>query len=153
VLGVTTTADLEAGNVDLYTPVGFTGAALNESAVGGNREVRMSCHQYSMLIEPVRRAPRPSGPWLDTSKGDTTFAIPTKLITETGQEETIDGLEYEFMLAPGTEALAEMLFCIPKNKALTIPDGYDFHDAQCVLPAWYHRPEFIQLGHVPARGT
>jgi alkyl sulfatase BDS1-like metallo-beta-lactamase superfamily hydrolase len=34
VLGVMTTADLEAGNGEIYAPVGFTGAALNESVIG-----------------------------------------------------------------------------------------------------------------------
>jgi alkyl sulfatase BDS1-like metallo-beta-lactamase superfamily hydrolase len=126
VLGVTTTADLEAGNVELYAPVGFTGASLNESVIGGNREARMSGYQYSMLVERGPKGNMTSGLGLDTSKGNTTFAIPTKLITETGQKETIDGLEYEFMLAPDTEAPAEMLFYIPKYKALTVAEDATF---------------------------
>ena len=126
VLGVATTADIEAGKVDVYAPVGFTGAALNESVVGGNRQGRLSAYQYSMLVERGPTGNMTSGLGLDTSKGNTTFAIPTKLITETGQTETIDGLEYEFMLAPDTEAPAEMLFYIPKYKALTVAEDATF---------------------------
>jgi alkyl sulfatase BDS1-like metallo-beta-lactamase superfamily hydrolase len=126
VLGITTTADLEAGTVSLYAPTGFTSAALNESVVGGNREARMSGYQYSMLVERGPKGNMTSGLGLDTSKGNTTFAIPTTLITETGQKETIDGLEYEFMLAPDTEAPAEMLFYIPKYKALTVAEDATF---------------------------
>ena len=126
VLGVTTTADIEAGKVDVYAPTGFTAAALNESVVGGNRQGRLSAYQYSMLVERGPTGNMTSGLGLDTSKGNTTFAIPTVLITETGQTETIDGLEYEFMLAPDTEAPAEMLFYIPKYKALTVAEDATF---------------------------
>ena len=126
VLGVTTTADIEAGKVELYAPVGFTGAALNEAVVGGNREARLSGYQYSMLVERGPTGNMTSGLGLDTSKGNTTFAVPTVLITKTGQTETIDGLEFEFMLAPDTEAPAEMFFYIPKYKALTVAEDATF---------------------------
>jgi alkyl sulfatase BDS1-like metallo-beta-lactamase superfamily hydrolase len=122
VLGVTSTTDIEEGNVKVYAPIGFTGAALNESVVGGNRQGRLSAYQYSMLVERGPTGNMTSGLGLDTSKGNTTFAIPTDLITETGQTETIDGLEYEFLLAPDTEAPAEMFFYIPKYKALTVAE-------------------------------
>ncbi len=126
VLGVTTTADIDAGKVEVYAPIGFTGAALNEGVVGGNRQGRLSAYQYSMLVERGPTGNMTSGLGLDTSKGNTTFAIPTKLITETGQTETIDGLEFEFMLAPDTEAPAEMFFYIPKFKALTVAEDAAF---------------------------
>ncbi len=126
VLGVTTTADIEAGKVKLYAPVGFTGAALNEAVVGGNREARLSGYQYSMLVERGPTGNMTSGLGLDTSKGNTTFAVPTVLITKTGQTETIDGLEFEFLLAPDTEAPAEMFFYIPKYKALTVAEDATF---------------------------
>jgi alkyl sulfatase BDS1-like metallo-beta-lactamase superfamily hydrolase len=126
VLGVTTTADIEAGKVEVYAPVGFTGAALNEAVVGGNRESRMSAYQYSMLVERGPTGNMTSGLGLDTSKGNTTFAIPSVLITKTGQTETIDGLEFEFFLAPDTEAPAEMFFYIPRYKALTVAEDATF---------------------------
>ncbi len=126
VLGVTSTTDIEEGNVKVYAPIGFTGAALNESVVGGNRQGRLSAYQYSMLVERGPTGNMTSGLGLDTSKGNTTFAIPTDLITETGQTETIDGLEYEFLLAPDTEAPAEMFFYIPKYKALTVAEDATF---------------------------
>jgi len=36
---------------------------------------------------------------------------------------TIDGLEFEFLLAPGSEAPAEMHFYIPALKALTTAEN------------------------------
>jgi alkyl sulfatase BDS1-like metallo-beta-lactamase superfamily hydrolase len=60
-----------------------------------------------------------SGLGLDTSKGTVTFAVPTNVISKPFQKETIAGLEFEFMLAPDTEAPAEMFFYIPEYKALS----------------------------------
>src|SRR5262249_11017097 len=43
---------------------------------------------------------------------------PTDTITHTGETRVIDGLHYEFLYAPGTEAPAEMLFFIKEKKAI-----------------------------------
>ena len=126
VLGVTTEDDVKAGKVDVYAPEGFTDAALNESVVGGNRQARLSGYQYSMLVDRGPTGNMTSGLGLDTSKGNVTFVVPTTVITKTGQKETIDGLEFEFILAPDTEAPAEMFFYIPKYKALTVAEDATF---------------------------
>jgi len=111
--------DIESGKVKIYAPAGYTEAALNESVIGGNRQTRLSGYQYSMLVERSPTGNMTSGLGLDTSKGTVTFAVPTNLITEPVQKETIAGLDFEFMLAPDTEAPAEMFFYIPKYKALS----------------------------------
>ncbi len=126
VLGVISEADISAGKVKVFAPEGFTGAALNESVIGGNREARLSGYQYSMLVERGPTGNLTSGLGLDTSKGNVTFALPTHLITKTGQKEVIDGLEFEFILAPDTEAPAELFFYIPKYKALTVAEDAAF---------------------------
>ena len=118
VMGVTSNADIKAGKTKIYAPAGYTEAALNESVIGGNRQTRLSGYQYSMLVERSPTGNMTSGLGLDTSKGTVTFAVPTTLITKPVQTETIAGLEFTFMLAPDTEAPAEMFFYIPKYKAL-----------------------------------
>ncbi len=52
------------------------------------------------------------------STGNITLIPPTDLITATGQEMTIDGLNFVFQLAPDTEAPAEMHFYLPQLKLL-----------------------------------
>jgi alkyl sulfatase BDS1-like metallo-beta-lactamase superfamily hydrolase len=118
VMGVISHEDIESGKVKIYAPEGFTEAALNENVIGGNRQTRLSGYQYSMLVERSPTGNMTSGLGLDTSKGTVTFAVPTNVITEPVQKETIAGLDFEFMLAPDTEAPAEMFFYIPKYKAL-----------------------------------
>ena len=119
VMGVISHEDIKSGKVKVYAPAGFTEAALNESVIGGNRQTRLSGYQYSMLVERSPTGNMTSGLGLDTSKGTVTFAVPTNLITEPVQKETIAGLDFEFMLAPDTEAPAEMFFYIPEYKALS----------------------------------
>ena len=119
VMGVISHDDIESGKVKIYAPEGFTEAALNENVIGGNRQTRLSGYQYSQLVEPGPTGSVTSGLGLINSRGTITFAVPTNLITKPVQKETIAGLDFEFMLAPDTEAPAEMFFYIPKYKALS----------------------------------
>ena len=50
--------------------------------------------------------------------GSTGFLEPTDTITETGEKRIIDGIEFEFQMAMDTEAPSEMMFYLPKFKAL-----------------------------------
>jgi alkyl sulfatase BDS1-like metallo-beta-lactamase superfamily hydrolase len=87
--------------------------------IGGNRQTRLSGYQYSQLVEPGPTGSVTSGLGLINSRGTITFAVPTDLISEPFQKETVAGLAMEFMLAPDTEAPAEMFFYIPEYKALS----------------------------------
>jgi alkyl sulfatase BDS1-like metallo-beta-lactamase superfamily hydrolase len=119
VMGVITHKDIQSGKVRIYAPAGFTEAALNENVIGGNRQTRLSGYQYSQLVEPGPTGSVTSGLGLINSRGTITFAVPTNLISKPVQTEKIAGLDFEFMLAPDTEAPAEMFFYIPKYKALS----------------------------------
>lgn len=119
VMGVISHEDLKSGKVKVYAPEGYTEAALNESVIGGNRQTRLSGYQYGMLVKDGPQGTMTSGLGLGPSKGTVTFAVPTNIISKPFQKETIAGLDFEFMLAPDTEAPAEMFFYIPKYKALS----------------------------------
>jgi len=119
VMGVISQKDIQSGKVKIYAPAGYTEAALNEGVIGGNRQTRLSGYQYSMLVPLSPTGSMGSGLGLGPSKGTVTFAVPTNLITKPVQKEKIAGLDFEFMLAPDTEAPAEMFFYIPKYKALS----------------------------------
>lgn len=119
VKGVVSQEDIDAGKVRVYAPEGFTEAALNENVIGGNRQTRLSGYQYSQLVEPGPTGSVTSGLGLINSRGTITFAVPTNVIKDPVQRETIAGLDFEFMLAPDTEAPSEMFFYIPEYKALS----------------------------------
>jgi alkyl sulfatase BDS1-like metallo-beta-lactamase superfamily hydrolase len=119
VMGVISHEDIKSGRVKIYAPAGYTEAALNESVIGGNRQSRLSAYQYSMLVPLSPTGSMTSGLGLGPSMGTVTFAVPTNLISQPVQKENIGGLDFEFMLAPDTEAPAEMFFYIPEYKALS----------------------------------
>jgi alkyl sulfatase BDS1-like metallo-beta-lactamase superfamily hydrolase len=55
---------------------------------------------------------------------------PNDLIMETGDTRTIDGVVFEFQMAPNSEAPAEMHFYIPRYKVLNLAENctHNFHN-------------------------
>jgi alkyl sulfatase BDS1-like metallo-beta-lactamase superfamily hydrolase len=51
------------------------------------------------------------------------LVVPTVDIRATGETHTVDGVEIEFQMAPGTEAPAEMHFYFPKFRALCMAEN------------------------------
>jgi alkyl sulfatase BDS1-like metallo-beta-lactamase superfamily hydrolase len=62
--------------------------------------------------------------------GSVALLRPTDLIMATGDKRTIDGLEFEFQMAPNSEAPAEMHFFIPRYKLLNLAENctHNFHN-------------------------
>ncbi len=52
------------------------------------------------------------------STGVSGIIEPNTIISQTGQKLTVDGVDIVFLMAPGTEAPAEMLFYFPQFKAI-----------------------------------
>ncbi|MDZ4270925.1 MAG: alkyl sulfatase dimerization domain-containing protein, partial [Mycobacterium sp.] len=57
------------------------------------------------------------------STGEVAIIVPTIDIRETGEKHTLDGVEIEFQMAPGTEAPAEMHFYFPRYRALCMAEN------------------------------
>ena len=57
------------------------------------------------------------------SAGEVAIIVPTIDISTTGEVHTIDGVEIEFQMAPGTEAPAEMHFYFPQFRALCMAEN------------------------------
>jgi len=118
VKGVISQADADAKKVQVIAPYGFTEAALSENILAGNVMTRRAMYMYGSLLTPGPEGQLSAGLGLTTSSGETTLILPTHLVTKTGEEMTIDGVKFVFLMAPGSEAPAEMLFFLPEFKAL-----------------------------------
>lgn len=123
VLGVTSQADVDAGAVAVLAPEGFVEHAVQENVYAGPAMTRRATYMYGTLL--------PRGP-LDQvgcglgqapSTGEVAMIVPTIVIRETGEKHTIDGVEIEFQMAPGTEAPAEMHFYFPRFRALCMAEN------------------------------
>jgi alkyl sulfatase BDS1-like metallo-beta-lactamase superfamily hydrolase len=118
VRGVVDEADVAAGKVKIYAPDGFMESATAENVLAGTAMGRRASFQFGNLLPASPTGQVSSGLGTTTSAGSITLIPPTDVITETGQTTTIDGLTYEFLMAPGSEAPSEFMFYIPEKKAL-----------------------------------
>jgi alkyl sulfatase BDS1-like metallo-beta-lactamase superfamily hydrolase len=118
VRGVVDEADVKAGKVKVYAPSGFMEAAVAENIMAGNVMSRRASYMYGNLLKPDAKGQVGAGLGTTTSAGTVTLIAPTNIVEKDGQKEVIDGLTYDFMLAPGSEAPSEMLWYIEEKKLI-----------------------------------
>ncbi|RAU52266.1 MBL fold metallo-hydrolase [Pseudocitrobacter sp. RIT415] len=118
VRGVVDEADVASGKVKIYAPAGFMKEAVSENIMAGNAMSRRASYMYGNLLKPDIKGQVGAGLGTTTSAGTVTLIEPTNYITETGQQENIDGLTYDFMMAPGSEAPSEMLWYVKEKKMI-----------------------------------
>jgi alkyl sulfatase BDS1-like metallo-beta-lactamase superfamily hydrolase len=123
VLGVTTQADVYAGKVSVLAPEGFIEHAVQENVYAGTAMTRRATYMYGTLVARGPRGQVGCGLGQATSTGQVGVINPTVIITTTGEKHTIDGVEIEFQMAPGTEAPAEMHFYFPRYRALCMAEN------------------------------
>ncbi|EIY4988290.1 alkyl/aryl-sulfatase [Klebsiella quasipneumoniae] len=116
--GVVDEADVKAGKVKIYAPAGFMEEAVSENIMAGTAMSRRASYMYGNLLKPDAKGQVGAGLGTTTSAGTVTLIPPTNYITHTGQQEVIDGLTYDFMMAPGSEAPSEMLWYVKEKKMI-----------------------------------
>jgi alkyl sulfatase BDS1-like metallo-beta-lactamase superfamily hydrolase len=123
VLGVTSQADVDAGNVAVLAPEGFVTHAVQENVYAGTAMTRRATYMYGTLLAIGPQGQVGCGLGQRTSTGEVAMIVPTIDVRQTGDKHTIDGVEIEFQMAPGTEAPAEMHFYFPKFRALCMAEN------------------------------
>jgi alkyl sulfatase BDS1-like metallo-beta-lactamase superfamily hydrolase len=123
VLGVTSQADVDAGAVAVLAPEGFVEHAVQENVYAGPAMTRRATYMYGTLLERGPQAQVGCGLGQAPSTGEVAIIVPTIDIRQTGETHTIDGVEIEFQMAPGTEAPAEMHFYFPRFRALCMAEN------------------------------
>ena len=118
VRGVVDEADVKAGKVKIYAPAGFMESAVSENIMAGNVMSRRASYMYGNLLKADAKGQVGAGLGTTTSAGTVTLIAPTDYVTKTGEKRVIDGLTYDFMMAPGSEAPAEMLWFIEEKKVI-----------------------------------
>ncbi|MCA9091473.1 MAG: MBL fold metallo-hydrolase [Planctomycetaceae bacterium] len=118
VRGVVSDEDVASGATKIYAPEGFLEAAVAENVFAGTAMSRRASYMYGNLLPPDEKGQVGAGLGTTTSAGTVTLIPPTDIISETGHKEVIDGRTYEFLMAPGSEAPAEMLWYVEEYKAI-----------------------------------
>lgn len=123
VKGVVSEEAVLAGDVEVIAPDGFEEHAVSENVYAGTAMGRRASYQYGTILEPGEKGSLCIGIGMGQSKGKASYISPTINITQTGEKHTIDGVEMEFQLTPGTEAPAEMNMWIADKKALWMAEN------------------------------
>lgn len=122
VMGVLTAEDIRAKKIPIIAPEGFLDEAVSENLYAGNIMSRRATFMYGNYLPNNPSGNLGTGLGPGVSDGTHSIAVPTKLITKTGEKMNVDGMEVVFQMAPGTEAPSEMLFYFPQLKALCLSE-------------------------------
>jgi len=118
VRGIVDEADVKAKKVKIYAPIGFLDDAIAENVFAGTAMGRRASYMYGNLLPVGAMGQATAGLGITTSSGNATVIAPTDLITKSEETRVIDGLTYEFLNAPGSEAPSEMMWYLPKYKVI-----------------------------------
>jgi len=118
VRGIVEEADLKAGKVKIFAPLGFVENAIAENVMAGNAMSRRASYMYGNVLPKDEKGNVGAGLGSTTSSGNVTMIRPTNIISEAWEDHVIDGLHFEFQLTLNTEAPSEMHYYIKEYKAL-----------------------------------
>ena len=114
---------LASGKILVLAPAGFLKHAISENVYAGIAMARRAQFQYGTVLDKGEKGALSVGIGMGQSTGTVTLIAPTYEIGEDVPKLTIDGLEIEFQLTPGTEAPAEMNAYFPKYRALWMAEN------------------------------
>jgi alkyl sulfatase BDS1-like metallo-beta-lactamase superfamily hydrolase len=121
--GIVSEAEIAERGIPVIAPVGFLHHAVSENVYAGTAMARRAGYMYGARLGRGPDGQIGSGLGQTTSLGTLTLIPPNLEVTETGQEETVDGVRMVFQLTPGTEAPAEMNFHFPEHRVLCIAEN------------------------------
>ena len=114
---------ISGGKIPIIVPEGFAEHAVAENVYAGKAMGRRANYQYGVLLEPGVTGKLAQGIGMGQSVGTVSYLAPTYEIKKTGEVITVDGIEMEFQMTPGTEAPAEMNTWFPKFNALWVAEN------------------------------
>ncbi len=128
--GVIDDAMLASGRIPIIAPDLFMEHAVSENIIAGPAMLRRAQYQFGPFLKKGPRGQVDCGLGKSMAAGSVALLRPTDLIKATGDRRTIDGLEFEFQMAPNSEAPAEMHFFIPRYKLLNLAENctHNFHN-------------------------
>ena len=156
------------GSVPIVAPHGFIEEAFSENLRAGNVMARRALYQFGNLLDNSATGFVSSGLGNKTALGSTGGVGPGILVPEEGATLTLDGVEFEFMDAAGSEAPAGLLFYLPAYRAMGMADvvvpsmhnlytlrGAKTRDADAwashinaALQRWGDRSEVVMASHL-----
>jgi alkyl sulfatase BDS1-like metallo-beta-lactamase superfamily hydrolase len=128
--GVLDEAAPASGRVPIIAPNLFMEHAVSENIIAGPAMLRRAQYQFGPLLAKGVRGQVDCGLGKSMAAGSVALLRPTDLVMATGDRRTIDGVEFEFQMAPNSEAPAEMHFYVPRYRLLNLAENctHNFHN-------------------------
>jgi alkyl sulfatase BDS1-like metallo-beta-lactamase superfamily hydrolase len=128
--GVLDDEAMAGGKIPIIAPNLFMEHAVSENIIAGPAMLRRAQYQFGPFLAKGPRGQVDCGLGKSMAAGSVALLRPTDLIIATGDKRTIDGLEFEFQMAPNSEAPAEMHFFVPRYKLLNLAENctHNFHN-------------------------
>lgn len=121
---------LATRRVPIIAPNLFMEHAVSENIIAGPAMLRRAQYQFGPLLAKGVRGQIDCGLGKSMAAGSVALLRPTDLIMATGDTRVIDGVEFEFQMAPNSEAPAEMHFFVSRYKLLNLAENctHNFHN-------------------------
>jgi alkyl sulfatase BDS1-like metallo-beta-lactamase superfamily hydrolase len=121
---------LASGRVPIIAPNLFMEHAVSENVIAGPAMLRRAQYQFGPFLAKGERGQVDCGLGKSMAVGSVALLRPTDLIMATGDRRIIDGVEFEFQMAPNSEAPAEMHFYVARYKVLNLAENctHNFHN-------------------------
>ncbi len=121
---------LADGRVPIIAPDQFMEHAVSENIIAGPAMLRRAQYQFGPFLAKGPRGQLDCGLGKSMAAGAVALLRPTDLIVATGDTRIIDGIEFEFQMAPNSEAPAEMHFFVPRYRLLNLAENctHNFHN-------------------------
>ncbi|WP_035655465.1 alkyl sulfatase dimerization domain-containing protein [Bradyrhizobium sp. STM 3809] len=128
--GVVAEDAVTSGRVPLIAPNLFIEHAVSENIIAGPAMLRRAQYQFGPLLAKGPKGHVDCGLGKTMAAGSVALLRPTDLIMATGDTRTIDGVSFEFQMAPNSEAPAEMHCYVPRYRLLNLAENctHNFHN-------------------------
>jgi alkyl sulfatase BDS1-like metallo-beta-lactamase superfamily hydrolase len=128
--GVVDDVALASAKVPIVAPDLFMEHAVSENIIAGPAMLRRAQYQFGPFLARGARGQVDCGLGKSMAAGAVALLRPTDVIVATGDKRVIDGVEFEFQMAPNSEAPAEMHFFTPRYKLLNLAENctHNFHN-------------------------
>jgi alkyl sulfatase BDS1-like metallo-beta-lactamase superfamily hydrolase len=130
VRGVVTDEEIANGQIPIIAPDLFMENAVSENVIAGPAMHRRAHYQFGHFLAKGARGHVDCGLGKTVALGAVSLVRPNDLIKSTGDTRNVDGIAFEFQMAPNSEAPAEMHFFVPRYKLLNLAENctHNFHN-------------------------
>ena len=144
--GIVSAEEVAEREIPVLAPEGFLHHAVSENVYAGTAMGRRAGYMYGAKLQRGPDGGIGSGLGQTTSLGTLTLIPPNVEVTETGQEETVDGVRMVFQLDPRDRGAGGDELPLPRAPGPLHRRERDPHDAQRPHPARRARPRPPRLG-------